>query len=116
VSKRTFKRFETAPRDGTPFHVATTVRFNPLAKRFESLYRNLGTGEVEWVPDYGVFRATRWCDLLPLPYELPKWFAVEFVATAAKATPTRSAKTTKIGLVRRMVARCRKAFAQMVQS
>jgi hypothetical protein len=31
----------------------------------------------------------------------------------AKATPTRSAKTTKIGLVRRMAARCRKAFAQI---
>jgi hypothetical protein len=31
---------------------------------------------------------------------------------AAKATPTRSAKTTQIGLVRRMVARCRKAFAR----
>jgi hypothetical protein len=32
--------------------------------------------------------------------------------STAKATPTRSAKTTEIGLVRRMVARCRKAFAQ----
>jgi hypothetical protein len=30
--------------------------------------------------------------------------------TLAKATPTRSAKTTKIGLVRRMVARCLKGI------
>jgi hypothetical protein len=29
----------------------------------------------------------------------------------AKATPTRSAKTVQLGLVRRMMARCRKAFA-----
>jgi hypothetical protein len=34
------------------------------------------------------------------------------ISRTAKATPTQSAKTTKIGLVRRMVARCRQAFAQ----
>lgn len=84
--RRTFKPFDQAPRDGTPFHIPTIVRFNPFAKTFEVLYRDLYSGELSWEPRPGLWRSTRFCDLLPLLYEPPTSFAMTFVATPVRPT------------------------------
>lgn len=68
--RRTFKRFDTAPRDGTAFVAPFLMRFNPVTGLHEALFR---WGEdYEWLP---VQREPRWwCAKLPAPYEIPGEF------------------------------------------
>lgn len=58
----------------------------------------------------------RGCDLITLRALVEESAELGARRALAKATPTRSAKTPQSGLVRRIVARCRQAFAQMVRS
>jgi hypothetical protein len=53
------------------------------------------------------------CDLITIRALVEEAAEAGARRALAKATPTRSAKTPESGLVRRMVARCRQAFAQI---
>jgi hypothetical protein len=82
--RRTFKSFDQAPRDGTPFHVPYIFRWNRFAKTYEALMRNQMSGEMEWEPYPRLWQASYFCDLLPLSFEPPKSLTVMFVATPAR--------------------------------
>jgi hypothetical protein len=86
--QRWFRSFDSAPRDGTPFHTCITVRFNPHSGYFEALHRPPG-GEIAWAPIEIEFSPTWWCRKLPLPYELPKWFSVGLTVTYEAQTKSR---------------------------
>lgn len=80
--QRWFRRFDSAPRDGTPFAVTNIIRRNPYADHWEALYLNPETGErewhgFEWPPEN---EPAWWCRLPPLRFELPNksWFAMAY--------------------------------------
>lgn len=81
--RRTICPFDTAPRDGTAFHILNTVRFNPLMERFEAVCHEDG-GRKNWQPiKFAGPGPSVWLRLVPLPYELPsdQWFPIAFTAT-----------------------------------
>jgi len=83
--RRTISAWETAPRDGTPFHILNTLRFNPLAKRFEALCHTEEGRKWRFV-EFGGEGPTMWLRLLPLPYDLPTSFAFTLTYTARRLT------------------------------
>lgn len=72
--RREFKPFDSAPRDGTPFSVASPARFNPVTGKFEMLftYPDSDDPDPHWVPVKR--RSTLWCRALPLRYDPPTEF------------------------------------------
>lgn len=80
--------FERAPRDGTPFHTLSIIRFNPCAKRFEILMR-ADADKRQWGPvafPYG--EPSCFIAEVPLPYEIPNrnWFAFTVTYTIRRKT------------------------------
>lgn len=80
TTRRTFRDFDAAPRDGTPFSIAIPVRFNPNIHMLEAVFQR-PDGKKEWAP-VG-YSPRLWCNLLPVPYELPdtNWFATGITLT-----------------------------------
>jgi hypothetical protein len=73
--RRTISAWGSEPRDGTPFHILNTLRFNPIAEQFEALCN--GEDGPKWarVGFAGGHEPTVWLRLVPLPYDIPKGFA-----------------------------------------
>ena len=77
VVRRTISPFATAPRDGTPFHILNTIRFNPLMERFEALSFYVDDPERKvWREHSFTEEPSVWLRRVPLPYEIPDgpWF------------------------------------------
>lgn len=73
--RRTVSEWGSAPTDGTPFHILNTMRFNPLAKRFEILALDDDNRHVWRGVSFERNAPTKWLRLVPLPYEVPTSFA-----------------------------------------
>jgi hypothetical protein len=69
--RRTISAWETAPRDGTPFHILSIVRYNPLAGQFEALSRETEAREWRRFSFAEGCEPSMWLRLVPLPYEIP---------------------------------------------
>jgi hypothetical protein len=84
--RRTLKSFAEAPRDGTPFHILNTVRFNPFAKQFEGLC--YGDDDVlKWQTiRFPNNQPTWWLRQVPLPYEIPTSFAFTWTYECRRMT------------------------------
>ena len=86
--RRTVSPFATAPRDGTPFHILNTIRFNSLMERWEVLaHHNSEPERRVWRPlDLGCCEPSVWLRRVPLPYEIPDgaWFDVRTVRYLAR--------------------------------
>jgi hypothetical protein len=98
---RTFKLFDSIPRDGSIVHVCHIIRFNPAAKRWEALYRNLDTGKRDWDFYDGVEKTQpRWCKRMPTKFAIPNenWFAYPITAQY-----TARPKTLRERLVERLL-------------
>jgi hypothetical protein len=80
--RRTISDFVTAPRDGTPFHILNTMRFNPLMERWETLMHSGDDLESRvWRPAPFHCEPSVWLRRVPLPYEIPdgQWFSITYV-------------------------------------
>lgn len=82
--QRWFRRFDTAPRDGTPFAVSHILRRNPVGDHWEVLCLDPETGKRSWQvyewPENN--EPGWWCNLPPLSFDLPAqgWFTMTFEA------------------------------------
>lgn len=82
--QRWFRRFETAPLDGTAIILPCIIRYNPAAWHWEALTINPETERMEWTlwgwSDNN--RPNWWCPMLPLSFELPNkgLFALQHIA------------------------------------
>lgn len=81
--QRWFRRWDSAPKDGTPFAIPHIYRRNPVAKHWEVLIRDLETGEKSWFPIELDTPPSWWCPLPPLSFELPSpgWFKLTYTVT-----------------------------------
>lgn len=82
-TRRTISPFATAPRNGTPFHILNTLRFNPLMERFEALSHHADDpGRKVWRPITFCHEPSVWLRRAPLPYQIPddQWFPVAHTA------------------------------------
>lgn len=87
--QRWFRRFDTAPRDGTAFVIGHMIRRNPIGDHWEALCLDPESGERSWQPfDFPSGRDPKWwCPLLPLDFELPNkgWFKMTYQIEAVEA-------------------------------